>query len=375
MDLDIRMYLEDLENRIDMEQEDKLLEAYLKFAKRELTGDRSYFAPRRVPVPSKLVWPDVNFNETFDDFDKMFYKQLIRCNMLLTEGKGELLSVRPSVGTALIPSMFGCEVKILPDEQDSLPGPLKLEWEDVLAVCENYKKGIKPDILSDLGKKCIEAGHHLERLLEDYPKLRKHLHLYAPDTQGPCSISEAIVGSEFYLYIFDEEDAIHELIDVVTDTFIRYIELWKTEFPFCGNEISFDYGLTYKGGVMIREDSTCNISSDMYEEFFQEADARILKTFGGGAMHFCGHGDHLLESFSALEGLTAINMSQPDMNDMDGIIYPNTIDKDIQIIGMPYFEARRCDRHGISMKGMVHLGVCVAAWMGEPETDPRGEDC
>ena len=64
---------------------------------------------------------------------------------------------------------------------------------------------------------------------------------------------------------------------------------------------------------MIREDSTCNISASMYEDLFQEADQKFFR--------------------------------------------------------------RRCDRHGIDLKGMVHLVVCVAAWMGEPETDPRGEDC
>lgn len=372
--MDIRMYLEDLESRLDMEQEDRLLEEYFRFARRE-RGDRSYFEPKRVPAPSKLEWPDVIFNETFDDYDKMFYKQLIRCNDQLTTGGGELLSVRPSFGTGLIPSMFGCEIKMLPDEQNSLPGPLKLEWDEVLKITENFRKGIRPEVNQALGKKCIEAGHHLEKLLKDYPKLQKHLHLYAPDTQGPCSISEAIVGSDFYILVYEEEDAIHDFIDVVTDTFIRFIQLWKKEFPYCGNDFSFDYGLVYKGGVMIREDSTCNISADMYEDFFKDADQKIMKAFNGGAVHFCGRGDHLLKHFSELQGLSAVNMSQPDMNRMDEIVYPNTIDKDIQIIGMPKFEARRCDRHGINLKGMVHLGVCVAAWMGEPETDPRGEDC
>lgn len=374
MEFNIKTYLDDLESRLDMEQEDRLLEDYIRFARREMK-DRSYFEPKRVPAPSKVEWPNVYFNETLDDYDKMLYQQLLRCNDQLESGKGELLSVRPSFGTGLIPSMFGCEIKTLPLEQNSLPGPLKLSWEQILKVIEDFKNGKKPEVRTALGQKSIDAGHHFEELLKDYPKLKKHLHIYAPDSQGPCSISEAVVGSDFYLLVFDEEDTIMDLIEVVTDTFIRYIEAWKEEFPYCNNDISFDYGLTYKGGVMIREDSTCNISASMYEDLFQEADQKIFDAFGGGALHFCGHGDHLMPSFAELKGLSAINMSQPDMNKMDEIIYPNTIEKDVQIIGMPKFEARRCDRHGIDLKGMVHLGVCVAAWMGEPETDPRGEDC
>ena len=98
MEFNIKTYLDDLESRLDMAQEDQLLEDYLKFARREM-NDRSYFEPKRVPAPSKVEWPNVYFNETIDDYDKMLYQQLIRCNDQLETGKGELLSVRPSFGT------------------------------------------------------------------------------------------------------------------------------------------------------------------------------------------------------------------------------------------------------------------------------------
>lgn len=374
MKLDIHKYLDDLESRIDMDQERKLLNDYYLFSDRKMT-DRSYFKPEREPAPSKIVWTPILFNETFDDYDKMIYKQLIRVNDQLSKGGGELLSFRSNFGTGLIPSMLGCEIRRMPDAQDSLPGPIHLSWEQVLSLNENYKNGQKPDVHSGLGQMTIDAAHHLEELLKDYPKLQKNLHIYQPDTQGPCSLTEAVVGSDFYMKLIEEEDVIVDCIEVITDTFIRYMQLWKHEFPVCDASYAWDYGLLYRGGVMIREDATTNISADMYEEFFQAADQKILNTFGGGAIHFCGHGDHLMESFADLHGLTAVNMSQPDMNKMDEVVYPNTIDKDIQIIGMPKYEIRRCNRHHIDLKGMVHVGVCVAAWMGEPEIDPRGENC
>ena len=372
--MNIHKYLEDLENRLDEQQEERLLADYYRFADRKMK-DVSYFKPERVPAPSHVEWEPVYFNDTFEDYDMMLYKQLLRANDQLSTGGGELLSFRSNFGIGLIPSMLGCEVRLLPREQDALPGAIHLEWDQILKINEDFRNGIKPDVRSGLGQKTIDAAHYVDELLKGYPKLHKYLHIYQPDTQGPCSLVEAIVGSDFYLMLLEEEDEINDFIEVVTDTFIRYMQLWKEEFPFCRGEYAWDYGLLYKGGIMIREDACTNISGSMYEEFFQEADQKILDAFGGGAAHFCGHGDHLLKAFSELKGLTAINMSQPDMNDMDGIVYPNTIEKDIQIIGMPKFEARRCDRKGIDLKGMVHVGICVAAWMGEPETDPRGEDC
>lgn len=373
MKINIQEYLQDLEDRLDEQQEEKLLSAYISFAERELkTG---YFEPKRVAVPSKLEWPNICFNDTFRDFDMMVYKQLRRCNDQLSTGGGELLALRPSYGIGLIPSLFGADIKYLPDAQDYLPSPVKLPWDRIEQIIEEYKNGKRVEVRAALGEKCIEAGHYIQHLLAPYPKLSRFVHLYTPDTQGPCDIAEAMIGSDFYLDLYDEKEAIHAFTEVITDAFIRFVKEWKKEFPCCNNDLSFDYGLIYKGGILIREDSACNISGAMYDEFFRDADAEIIKTFNGGLIHFCGRGDHLVKSFSGIEGVTALNMSQPDMNLMDEIVYPCTVKKNIQIIGMPHFEIRRCLRHGIDLRGMVHVGICVAAWMGEPEEDPRGEDC
>lgn len=372
MSVDIRKYLDDLENRLNENEEEELLKSWYDFADQKLEG-QSYFNPSREPKPSGLEWEKVLFNETFDDYDNMIYKQLLRCNEQLTTGGGELLVFRSSYGTGLIPSMFGCEIRTMPDEQDSLPTSLPLTEEEIRKIIDNYKIGIKPDVRSGLGQKTFDAAHHLEKLLEDYPKLQKYLNIYTPDTEGPCSLAESIVGSELHFLFYDEEEYVHDLIEVITDTFIRYVQEWKSEFPSIDESHAIDWGLLHRGGILIREDSATNISPNMYEEFFMEADQKIFDAFGGGILHFCGKGDHLIEIFSELRGLNAINMSQPDWNDMDKI-YANTIEKKIEIIGMPRFEIRRCDRENINLKGLVQAGICVAAWMGEPEEDPRDKN-
>ena len=47
----LRKYLDDLESRLDEEQEEALLADYYRFADRKMT-DRSYFKPSRKPAPS-----------------------------------------------------------------------------------------------------------------------------------------------------------------------------------------------------------------------------------------------------------------------------------------------------------------------------------
>ena len=77
--MDIRKYLEDLENRLDEQQEERLLADYYRFADRQMK-DVSYFKPERVPAPSLVEWEPVFFNDTFEDYDMMLYKQLLRAN-------------------------------------------------------------------------------------------------------------------------------------------------------------------------------------------------------------------------------------------------------------------------------------------------------
>ena len=108
--MDIRKYLEDLENRLDEQQEERLLADYYRFADRQMK-DVSYFKPERVPAPSLVEWEPVFFNDTFEDYDMMLYKQLLRANDQLASGGGELLSFRSNFGIGLIPSMLGCEVR------------------------------------------------------------------------------------------------------------------------------------------------------------------------------------------------------------------------------------------------------------------------
>ncbi|MBQ8987980.1 MAG: hypothetical protein IJ100_12225, partial [Lachnospiraceae bacterium] len=147
--MDIRRYLDDLEARLDAEQEEKLIQDYYRFADRQWT--ESYFRPERKPAPSAIEWETMYFNDTLNDYDAMLYKQLLRANDQLSTGGGELLSFRSNFGTGLIPSMLGCEVRVLPREQDSLPGPIHLEWDDITALNEKYRGGWRPDVRGGLG--------------------------------------------------------------------------------------------------------------------------------------------------------------------------------------------------------------------------------
>jgi hypothetical protein len=60
-----------------------------------------------------------------------------------------------------------------------------------------------------------------------------------------------------------------------------------------------------------------------------------------------------MEQLTALDGLYAINMSQPEYNDME-TIYCHTVDKGVPIIGLPRPEAERAVAAGRDLHGLVH---------------------
>ncbi|MBS3970548.1 MAG: hypothetical protein KGZ94_10610, partial [Clostridia bacterium] len=98
--------------------------------------------------------------------------------------------------------------------------------------------------------------------------------------------------------------------------------------------------------------------------FIRPYDQKILDEFDGGVIHFCGRGDHYIHLLHQMRGVHAINMSQPECNNMD-IIYQNTIDKGIMIIGLKHDEVERALSMNVDFKGRVHVGSSIAAWQDD----------
>ena len=78
-------------------------------------------------------------------------------------------------------------------------------------------------------------------------------------------------------------------------------------------------------------------------------------------MHFCGRGDHYIGAACEIEGLSGINMSQPELNDMEKI-YAATIDQGKIIIGMPEAEIARAGDCGRPLRGRVQSGAALSAY-------------
>ncbi|MFW6158065.1 MAG: hypothetical protein ACOC8E_01750, partial [Planctomycetota bacterium] len=113
------------------------------------------------------------------------------------------------------------------------------------------------------------------------------------------------------------------------------------------------WSMMHEGQIMLRDDSAMNFSPAMFDEFIRPYGQRLLDEFGGGAVHFCGKGDHYIHKAVEMDDMHAIAMSQPEYNDMEEI-YRSTVDRGIKLIGLRREAAEAALAAGRDLHGCVH---------------------
>ncbi len=344
----LEQHLEDLEQSLDPAQEQELLAQWQAFTDGTFRGD--IFRPaRNLRVQPTAPWPEVRINQTLDNEDTMLLSQYSGCAGTLAAGNGSLPCVRSNYGTGILPSLFGAELFVMDDVYNTLPTTRSLSGMDAIEAL--VAQGV-PDLNTGLGQKVFDTGRRFAAIARRYPKIGKFVHIYHPDLQGPMDVAELLWGSSIFLDLFDRPDLVHALLNLVTDTYIRFMQAWEAIVPPSAGHAAH-WGFMHAGRIMLRDDSAMNFSPEMYDTFIRPYDAKLLKEFGGGAVHFCGRGEHYIASCCAMEGLHSINLSQPAYNDMEKI-YQNTVDKGIKLIGLASDTAQEALTRGRDLHGCVH---------------------
>lgn len=346
--MDIRVYLDDLETRIDIEQESRLLADWRRFVDGE--WDEEVFNPRREhAVPPAIEWPCVEINDTLDDDALMLYQQFKHCSDILAEGGGRLFSVRSNYGTGILPSVLGAEMFVMERNQNTLPTTRPLGADAAAGLAEKAL----PELESGLGAAVLRVAGKFARVRRDYPKLGKFTILTHPDMQGPMDICELLWGSDLFVALFDEPEKVHALLRRITKVYVLFMERWL-EVAEAPRDFNAYFGMLHKGLIMLRNDSAMNLSPEMFEEFIEPYDRELLGRYGGG-VHFCGRGDHYIGRAAALPGVTAVNLTQPEYNDMEKI-FEATVDKGVNLIGLSEAAVTAALASGRPLHGRVHQG-------------------
>jgi hypothetical protein len=346
---ELEPYLDDLESRIDDSQESAIFEQWQAFATGAFTGDLFKPVRSRKSAPT-ISWPRIYVNDALDSIVFMALQQLGACSSQLANGGGYLLSVRSNYGTPILPSVFGAEIFRMEHSQDTLPCSRAMTKEQLRTAIEH---GV-PDLRHGFGRAALDAGEWFSTLFADYPNIKKHVALYHPDTQGPMDICEMLRGSDLFEDVYEDPLFLHALLALVTQTYIAYMKRWQKIVPPRADGVAVHWGMLHRGTVMLRDDSAMNFSGRMYEEFIMPYERQILDTLGGGAVHFCGRGDHFVMAATSLHGMAAVNMTQPEFNNLD-IICRATVDKGIQLLDFPARAVEALVAAGHDLGGNVHV--------------------
>jgi len=337
--------LNDLQRRIDENQEAQCRRAWVEFLDGRCPTEE-FFPPERPPSPPGVAWPRPRVNQTLDDFDAMLMQQFRGVSDVLENGWRGVLSVRSNYGTGILPTLFGCELFLMEDQQDTLPAARPLGSAD--AVRRLLDRGV-PNLDAGLGARTFECGRRLRDTLARFPVLERWVSLYHPDVQGPIDVAEVVWGSDIFYAFYEDPALLKDFLSLVTDTYIAFMRRWHEMVPQ-RTPYAVHWGLMHKGTIMLRNDSLMNLSPQAYVEFVRPMDERCFDAFGGGAIHFCGRCEHYIEPMSECRGLTAVNLGQPYMNDPETICR-HTVDKGIQIVGLFGNFPRR---DGGTLRGLAH---------------------
>jgi len=323
---ELRRCLDDLERRIDPVVEEQLLADFRTF----LDGnwpEPLFYPTRRAASAPAFEWPTVTVNSAIMDFDRMALQQFAGCSSCLARGAGAPMSIRSNYGVGISSSWFGCDIYLMAEEIETLPTTMPFNDRDKVVAA--IGRGI-PDVTGGYSARVYAMGLIFRDILAQYPKIGRYVLPYHPDLQSPIDTGELVWGSDLLLAVYEDPDLVHALLDLLTETYIKAVHLWSAIHPF-RQDINAHWGLMHKGNIMLRTDSGMNLSPAMYDEFVRPYEERCLAALGGGVIHFCGRGDHFIDSMTTLPGLTGIQMSQPHLNDME-LIYRATVDRGIPLL-------------------------------------------
>ena len=322
----LERYLTDLENRLNPETETALEQSWKAFADGKIL-EGPYKPPRRQPCPPAIEWPDININDAISDDELMLVSQFKMCSDQLAEGSGRLLNVRTNYGVGILPSLFAAEPYIMPREMNCLPNVRPLAGG--AAAFERIVANPLPALDQGYAPKIFRVAGLFREIQRQYPHIARHVRIDHPDGQGPFDIVELLWGSDVFYALYDVPDLVHALLDKVVQSYMMFFDAWFRQMIPVDHYHAYACRL-HRGLITIRDDSAMNLSPDMCREFIHPYDARLLDHFGGGAIHFCGRGDHHIADMVRASGLSAIDLSQPHLNDMAHVL-SQTIDRGINL--------------------------------------------
>lgn len=224
----------------------------------------------------------------------------------------------PYVGTTAFASAFGAKT-IYVNSEHPISEPCIHSAEDALRM--------KPAELEagDLKRALEKTEYFLGKTKGEYP-------ISVMDMQGPFDTAALLWDKEdFLMALYDEPEAVHHVMDLVTDNFIAFGQKMKQMIPDFVPMHTPNLWAPSDYGMSVSEDSIVMINAQMFDEYVFPYLERISRAFNGLTLHSCGNWKQHMRSIKKIPGLKAINFGAGEMPMTDIAQVFDTDDCDVKI--------------------------------------------
>ena len=218
------------------------------------------------------------------------------------------LAIRNDHGTIQAASLLGGAWDL---HEDNYPW---VKPVDSRAKLERIASGEKELDLASGGvlRPSLETLKFYHEKLKAYPPCDRAIQVSMPDLQGPLDTAHQLWGSDIFLAFYEDPQLLWALMNRIVDVMIEVSRLYR---PWAVDRLSpkavTQHGYMIPGSLLIRVDSAIMISARMYSDLIKPHDARLLGEMGGGSIHFCGNGEHLIEAMLQIPDLRGLDFGEP----------------------------------------------------------------
>ncbi len=167
----------------------------------------------------------------------------------------------------------------------------------------------------------IETLQYYRDALARHPVCLAEIPISLPDLQGPMDTAEQLWGSGIYLAFYDDPDLVDRLLGRIVGATVA---AWALLHPYTSaNRLEpmahTQHGYQVPGRLLVRNDSAILLSPRAYAQAVRPHDAALLAGVGGGSIHFCGNGAHLVKEMLAIRDLRGLDTGQPEQMDVAAV--------------------------------------------------------
>ena len=313
--------LQRIEEVIDLEHCERVDARY----RRTFRGETTDWAPLVVQAHWDDDWrlPDpwdqfehYPYGQSYDDPIAMMQNQLLERvvpGLILKDDNP--LAIRNNHGTIQVASLLGGEWGMHKNDP-----PWVKPWASVDAVRSLVNKVGPVDLGGGVIDRSVKTLEFYREQLAQYPKCHQAIQISMPDLQGPFDTAEQLWGSGIFIGLIDQPELVTALMQKVADTMLEVEKLYR---PYARDRLepfaNTQHVYNIPGRWLLRNDSSILMSPRNYRDFVAPMDARLLKAVGGGSLHFCGKGQHLIEPMLEISEVQGLDFGQSKMMDIDRI--------------------------------------------------------